>query len=102
MHPCSFLRSSLAAACALVLALTGTEAIGAVIKSAIPGAHARANDAAQVELNRARSRLRLNNLDGALAAARAAVAKDSLASEVYDLLGGVLMRHRRHEEAYVA
>lgn len=73
-----------------------------VLRSQIPGAHFPANDAAQVELNRVKSRLRLNNVPGAMQAAMVAIRKDSLSGETFDALGGVYMRQRRFRAAYQA
>ncbi len=74
-------------------------AAATVLKSNIPGAHFKANAAAQAEINRVQSRLRLNNLAGAMDAARAAAHKDSLAAEVYDLIGTLAVRGGRYRVA---
>ena len=91
-----------AALASLVLAVAPVPAPALVMKSSVPGAHQSANDAAQVELNRARSRLKLHNEAGALEALQAAARKDTLASEVFDALGGGLLRAGRYRAAYEA
>jgi tetratricopeptide (TPR) repeat protein len=72
----------------------------AVFMSEIRGAHFEANAAARIELNRAKSRIRLGNLDGAMEAMAAAVAKDSLSAEVWDERGQLALRMGRFGEAY--
>ncbi len=72
----------------------------AVLVSEIPGAHYSGNAAAQVEINRVRSRLRLNNLPGAVAASKAAVEKDSLSAEVWDLRGTLELRSENYRGAH--
>jgi tetratricopeptide (TPR) repeat protein len=86
-------------AIALACALAPQAARATVFKSEIPGAHFKANDAASNELNRVKSRLRLDNVEGAIEAARAAVARDSLSGEVYDMLGTLYLRLGRYQRA---
>jgi tetratricopeptide (TPR) repeat protein len=86
---------TLVAACALA-PLT---ARATVFKSEIPGAHYTANAAAQTELTRVKSRLRLNNIEGALEAAREAARRDSLSGEIYDQLGTLYLRMGRYGKA---
>lgn len=74
----------------------------AVFISEVKGAHFDANEAARVELTRARSRVRLGNYEGALKAIDAAVAKDSLAAEVWDERGQLALRLGRFGDAYQA
>ncbi len=96
------LAFAIAAAAFLALAWLGTApsaADAAVLVSEVPGAHYRGNDAAQVEINRVRSRLRLDNLPGAREAAAAAVAKDSLSGEVWDLRGTLELRSENYRAA---
>ncbi|MGH7724292.1 MAG: tetratricopeptide repeat protein [Candidatus Eiseniibacteriota bacterium] len=99
-------RRTLLAGFALLVALALTffspPARAVVLRSEIPGAHFKANDAAQVELNRVKSRLRQNNLSGAYQAGLAAIQKDSLSAEVFDVLGGIYMRQRRFRAAFQA
>ncbi len=84
------------------LSLPASPAGAVVLRSQIEGAHYKANDAARVELNRVMSRLRVNNVAGALQAALVATRKDSLSAEVFDVLGGVYMRQRRVRGAFQA
>jgi tetratricopeptide (TPR) repeat protein len=84
--------------CILALALP-QGARATVLKSNIPGAHYKANPSAQTELTRVKSRLQLNNLSGALEAARNAVRRDSLAGEVYDVLGTLALRSGKYHIA---
>ncbi|MEO6461922.1 MAG: tetratricopeptide repeat protein, partial [Candidatus Eisenbacteria bacterium] len=72
----------------------------AVFMSEVKGAHFEANEAARVELNRAKSRVRLRNYDGALTAIAAAVAKDSLSADVWDERGQLALRLGRFGDAY--
>src|SRR5207237_696013 len=74
----------------------------AVMRSSIPGAHARANQAARIDVNRAESRVKLGNLEGALEALHAAARKDSLASEVFELIGAIELRRGHSRAAYDA
>lgn len=80
----------------IVIVLTGAlaprGARATVLKSEIPGAHFKANAAAQTELNRVKSRLRMNNVSGALEAAHAAARRDSLSGEVFDQVGTIFLR----------
>ncbi len=95
----------LAALAFLALFLLGpgaTRAEAAVFLSEVPGAHYPANDAARVELNRVNSRLRLNNLEGALEAMAAAVRKDSLSAEVWEQNGTLELRRGAFARAYDA
>ncbi len=87
----------------LALAWLGTNpsaADAAVILSDIPGAHYAGNAAAQVEINRVRSRLRLNNLPGAIEAAEAAIGMDSLSAEAWDLRGTLQLRSENYGGAH--
>ena len=70
-----------------------------VLKSNIEGAHYKANVQAQTELTRVKSRLALNNLPGAMDAAKMAIHRDSLAAEVYDVFGTVAIRAGRYRVA---
>lgn len=94
-----------AALAILALGLLGPgtpRAEAAVFMSEVPGAHYAANEAAVIELNRARSRLRLDNFDGAVAAMEAAVLKDSLSAEVWEERGTLELRRGRFATAYQA
>jgi tetratricopeptide (TPR) repeat protein len=90
--------------CALALCIAAgpRTAHAAVLKSEVVGAHYKGNAAAQVELNRVKSRLKLNNLSGALDAADAAARKDSLSGEVFDQMGILLLRQGNYRTAYSA
>ena len=70
-----------------------------VLKSNIEGAHWKANVQAQTELTRVKSRLALNNIQGAMDAAKMAIHRDSLAAEVYDVFGTVALRTGRYRVA---
>ncbi len=76
----------------LTCALAPRAARATIFKSEIPGAHYKANAAAQIELKRVASRLRLNNVMGALEAAHEAARRDSLAGEIYDQVGTLYLR----------
>ena len=76
----------------LACALAPQAARATVFKSEIPGAHYKANGAAQTELNRVKSRLRMNNVSGALEAAHEAARRDSLSGEIYDQVGTLYLR----------
>jgi tetratricopeptide (TPR) repeat protein len=89
------LALTVVAACALA----PRAAHATVFKSQIPGAHYKANDAAQIELTRMKSRLRLNNIEGALDAVRDAARHDSLSGEIYDQLGLLYLRIGRYGKA---
>src|SRR6186997_2848399 len=90
--------------CALALCIAAgpRTAHAAVLKSEVVGAHYKGNAAAQVELNRVKSRLKLNNLSGALDAADAAARKDPLSGEVFDQMGILLLRQGNYRTAYSA
>jgi tetratricopeptide (TPR) repeat protein len=99
----TFLAFVVAVTALFLLSLIGPgapAADAAVFLSQVPGAHYEANEAARVELNRMKSRLRLNNLDGALQAVEAAVTRDSLSAEVWDERGLLLVRLARYGDAY--
>jgi len=101
----TLLAFALAVLAFLAFAWLGTApsaADAAVLVSEVPGAHFRANDAAQIEINRVRSRIRLENLPGAIDAAEAAVLKDSLSGEAWDLLGTLELRRENHRAAHDA
>ena len=70
-----------------------------VLKSNIEGAHWKANVQAQTEITRVKSRLALNNVQGAMDAAKMAIHRDSLAAEVYDVFGTVALRTGRYRVA---
>jgi len=96
---------ALAAAAFLAVAWLGVApsvADASVLVSEVPGAHFRANDAAQIEINRVRSRLRLENLSGAIDAIEMAVRKDSLSGEAWDLYGTLELRRRNYVAAHRA
>jgi tetratricopeptide (TPR) repeat protein len=76
----------------LACTLVPAAAHATVLKSNIPGAHFKATGPAQAELNRVKSRINLNNLEGAMEAARAAALKDSLSGEVFDVIGTLALR----------
>jgi tetratricopeptide (TPR) repeat protein len=97
--------SSCLAAVVFALLCAGTlpsPARAAVMKSQIPGAHYTANAAARVELNRAQSRTTTRNLAGAEAAARAAVAADSLSGEAWQTLGMIRLARSDYDGARTA
>ena len=100
----TFLAFAVAVLALFLLSLLGPGApaadAAAVFLSEVKGAHWDANEAAKVELNRMQSRLRLNNLEGALKAVEAATGKDSLSGEVWDERGQLLVRLGRYPEAY--
>jgi tetratricopeptide (TPR) repeat protein len=96
----SFLLAVLALALVALLAPGAKPADAAVFMSEVRGAHFEANAAARVELNRMKSRLRLNNLEGAMAAVEAAVQKDSLSAEVWEERGVLAVRLGRYGDAY--
>jgi tetratricopeptide (TPR) repeat protein len=83
----------------LACALAPRAAHSTVLKSNIPGAHYKAAQPAQAELNRVKSRIQLNNLTGAMDAARAAALKDSLSGEVFDVIGTVALRQGNYRLA---
>ena len=83
----------------LACALVPRSAHATVLKSNVPGAHFKANAAAQAELNRVKSRLNLNNLPGAMQAAHTAVMRDSLSGEVWDAVGTLALREGHYKDA---
>ncbi len=89
---------------ALALLLIGTlaslPAAASVMKSEIPGAHYKANTAAQVDLTRARSRIQQGKFGAAAEALHAAAAKDSLAGETFDLMGQLHLRQGEYRRAF--
>src|SRR5262245_7025866 len=99
----TFLALLLAVLALALLALLGPAAPAAdaaVFMSEVKGAHYEANEAARVEMNRAKSRVRMKNVAGALDAMAAAVAKDSLSAEVWDERGQLQMRAGQIQDAY--
>ena len=88
------MRRSLLVSLFLLLAPCAAHAV--VLKSNIDGAHYKANDAARTELTRIKSRLALNNLQGAMDAAKMAVHRDSLSGEVFDAFGTLALRIGRY------
>jgi tetratricopeptide (TPR) repeat protein len=98
----SLLLAVIALALLALLAPGAKPVEAAVFLSQVPGAHYEANDAARVELNRMNSRIRLNNLEGALAAADSAVRRDSLSAEVWEERGVLSVRTGRFADAYAS
>ena len=82
-----------------VLLVAPASARATVLKSNIPGAHYKANPQAQTEITRVRSRIDLNNLQGAMDAAKMAIHRDSLSGEVYDVFGTLALRLGRYRVA---
>lgn len=94
-----WLRPSFAFLAVAACILCPRAAHATVLKSNIAGAHYKANAPAQIELTRARSRLRLNNLKGAFDAAHEAARLDSLSGEVFDQVGTLALRRGKYRMA---
>src|SRR5690348_17240038 len=84
----------------LSLAVAQGPAAASVMKSEIPGAHYKANTAAQVDLTRARGRIQAGKYSGAADALMTAVAKDSLSGEVFDMIGQLHLREGAYRRAF--
>jgi predicted Zn-dependent protease len=97
-----FARWPVTLALFLGFALLAPRARASVMQSEITGAHYKANIAASPDLNRARTHIGRGDLDGALAALRSAVGKDSLSGEVYDEIGQLQLRRGEYRRAYTS